>query len=63
MSWERDGLEGLWCPGLDHATVWNTRERRKPMLEILRRFTTTASVGGMPNGPVDVLDLPTELGA
>jgi len=63
LSWERDGLEVLWYPGLDHATVWDTRERRKPMLEIVRRFTMMASVEGMPNGPADVSDLSTELGA
>ena len=63
LSWERDRLEVLWYPGLDHATVWDTRERRKPMLEIVRRFTMTAPVGGAPNGPADVTDLPTELGA
>jgi len=62
LRWERDGLEVLWYPGLDHATVWDTKERREPMLDIVRRFTTTVSVGGTPNGPVDVLDLPTELG-
>ena len=56
LSWERDGLEVLWYPGLDHAMVWDTKERRRPMLEIVRRFTTTASVS---DGPVD---LTTELG-
>jgi len=63
LSWERDRLEVLWYPGLDHAMVWDTRERRKPILEIVRRFTMTTSVGGTPNGPADVLDLPTEPGA
>ena len=63
LSWERDGLEVLWYPGLDHAMVWDTRERRKPMLEIVRRFTMMASVGGTSDGSADVSDLPTELGA
>jgi hypothetical protein len=58
LTWEKDGLEVLWYPGLDHATVWDTRERRKPMLEIVRRFTIIASVGRTSDGSV-VLDLPT----
>ena len=63
LAWERDGLEVLWYPGLDHAMVWDTRERRKPMLEIVRRFTITASVGDTSSGSVNVPDLLTELGA
>ena len=65
LRWERDGLEVLLYPGLDHATVWDTRERRKPMLEIVGRFTILPPrpVGGASNGSADVLDLPTELGA
>jgi len=54
LRWEKDGLEVVWYPGLDHATVWDTRERRKPMLEIVRRFTMAAPVGGASNGPVAV---------
>ena len=62
LRWERDGLEVL-CryPGLDHATVWDTEERRKPLLEIVRRFTVTASVGGTYCGSARVLDPSTEL--
>jgi len=60
LRWEKGGLEVLWCPGLDHATVWDTKERREPMLDIIRRFTTPASVGGTASG---VMDLPTELEA
>lgn len=56
LRWERDGLEVLWFPGLDHATVWDTKERRKPLLEIVRRFTITASVEGASNGSVDLLE-------
>lgn len=63
LRWERDGLEVMWYPGLDHATVWDTRERRKPMLEIIRRFTIIASVGGISNESSDVLQLPMELEA
>ena len=61
LRWERGGLEVLWYPGLDHATVWDTKERREPMLEIIRRFTVSA--GGTPNGSAGVLDLPTGLEA
>ena len=61
LRWERDGLEVLWYPGLDHATVWDTEERRKPLLEIVRRFTVTASVGDTYDGSARVLDLSTEL--
>jgi len=52
LTWERDGLEVLWYPGLDHAMVWDTRERRRPMLEIVRRFMITESVGGTSEGLV-----------
>jgi len=57
LRWERDGLEVVWYPGLDHATVWDTKERREPMLEIVRGFT--ASAGGTPNGFAGGLDLLT----
>lgn len=61
LRWERDGLEVMWYPGLDHATVWDTRERRKPMLEIVRGFTTTVSAGGASDGSAGVSPLRTEL--
>ena len=61
LRWERDGLEVLWYPGLDHATVWDTEERRKPLLEIVRRFTVTASVRDTYDGSAGVSDLSTEL--
>ena len=61
LRWERDGLEVVWYPGLDHATVWDTRERRKPMLEIVRGFTTTVSAGDVSDGSAGILPLPTEL--
>lgn len=63
LRWARDGLEVMWYPGLDHATVWDTKERRKPMLEIVRRFTMIASGGSASSGPVDALQIPTTLGA
>jgi hypothetical protein len=37
-AWERDGLEVLWYPGLDHAMVFDTPERRKPILDIVHQF-------------------------
>ena len=61
LRWERDGLEVMWYPGLDHATVWDTRERRKPMLEIVRGFTTTVSAGDVSDGSAGIFPLPTEL--
>jgi pimeloyl-ACP methyl ester carboxylesterase len=36
--WKKDGLEVLFYPGLDHAMVFDTKERRKPVLDILHRF-------------------------
>lgn len=35
---ERDELEVIFNQGLDHATVFDTKERRRPLLEILGRF-------------------------
>lgn len=38
--WVKDGggLEVLFYPGLDHAMVFDTAERRKPVLGIMHRF-------------------------
>lgn len=36
--WEKDDLEVLFYPGLDHAMVFDTKERRKPVLDIIHRF-------------------------
>lgn len=38
QRWEKDDLEVLFYPGLDHAMVFDTKERRKPLLAILHRF-------------------------
>jgi len=62
LRWEKDGLEVLWYPDLDHATVWDTEERRKPILEIVRRFTMTVSEGTS-DGSAGVLDSSTEVEA
>ena len=61
LRWERDGLEVVWYPGLDHAMVWDTKERRKPMLEIVRRFTMAVSVPDTRDGSAELLDLAVEL--
>lgn len=61
LRWEKDGMEVVWYPGLDHAMVWDTRERREPMMEIVRKFTTVTSVGGTPNGSAGISDSSTEL--
>jgi pimeloyl-ACP methyl ester carboxylesterase len=37
--WQRDGLEVLWYTGLDHATVFDTKRRMQPLLNIVKRFT------------------------
>jgi hypothetical protein len=63
LRWEGGELEVVWYPGLDHATVWDTKERRKPMLEIVKRFTMNVSAGGIPNGSAGIVDLLTELEA
>jgi hypothetical protein len=36
--WAKDGLEVHYFPELDHATVFDTRKNRSPLLEILSRF-------------------------
>lgn len=38
--WQSEELEVLWYPSLDHATVFDTEERIKPLLSTLDRFTT-----------------------
>ena len=60
LRWEKDGLEVVWYPGLDHATVWDTKERREPMLEIVRNFATTVAVEDTSHGSAGISDLPTE---
>ena len=36
--WERDSLEVLWFSGMEHAMVFDTTERRKPILDVAHRF-------------------------
>ena len=40
--WEMGGLEVLFLSGLDHAMVFDTRERRRPVLDVVRRFVRLA---------------------
>lgn len=49
LRWERDGLEVVWHPGLDHAMVWDAKECRAPMLEIIEKF----AIAGAYNGPAN----------
>ena len=34
--WEKGGLEVLFFSGLDHAMVFDTREWRRPVLDVVR---------------------------
>jgi len=36
--WSKDGLEVLFYPGIDHATIFDTIQRRASLVEILDRF-------------------------
>jgi len=36
-KWKKDKLEMLFFPDLDHAAVFDTTTRRKPLLEVVRR--------------------------
>lgn len=36
--WAKDDLEVLFYPGLDHATVFDTPQRRKGLTDIVHRF-------------------------
>ncbi|KAH9848920.1 Alpha/Beta hydrolase protein [Lenzites betulinus] len=36
--WEENGLEVLYYPDLDHAMVFDTKETRRPLVDVLRRF-------------------------
>ena len=40
--WEEGGLEVLFFSGLDHAMVFDTRERRRPVLDVVCRFVRLA---------------------
>lgn len=58
IRWERGDLEVVWYDGLDHAMVWDTMERRKPMLDIVRRFTATIAIGGIYDGSAGISGAP-----
>ncbi|KAE9385853.1 hypothetical protein BT96DRAFT_565286 [Gymnopus androsaceus JB14] len=38
--WSDGSLEVLYYPGLDHATVFDTKERRRGMIRVLDKFTS-----------------------
>lgn len=38
FKWEKDKLQLLYYPDLDHAQVFDTKERRRPMVEIISNF-------------------------
>jgi pimeloyl-ACP methyl ester carboxylesterase len=40
--WEKDDLQVLYCHGLDHATVFDTEQRRRPVLDVVHRFVAPA---------------------
>ena len=40
--WELGRLEVLFHSGLDHAMVFDTKERRRPVLDVVRRFVRLA---------------------
>ena len=41
-GWEKGGLEVLFFSGLNHAMVFDTKERRRPVLDVVRRFVRLA---------------------
>lgn len=38
-GWKKDNLEVLFYPELDHAQVFDTDDRRRPMVEMVTKFT------------------------
>ncbi|KAI8982942.1 Alpha/Beta hydrolase protein [Trametes punicea] len=38
FRWKNDGLEVLYYPDLDHSMVFDTKERRRPMVDIIQGF-------------------------
>lgn len=45
FKWKRDGLEVLYYADIDHAQVFDTQRRRRPLIEILHDF---AQIGAEP---------------
>jgi len=48
--WARDGLEVLYYPELDHATVFDARADRAALLKVLSRFMRQNSASGTSQG-------------
>ncbi|TBU35374.1 hypothetical protein BD311DRAFT_734645 [Dichomitus squalens] len=38
FRWQKEGLEVLWYRGIDHAQVFDTKTRRRPLISILQSF-------------------------
>ena len=57
--WAQDELEVLFYPELDHSTVFDTRQRRAPLLEVLHRFVRLESSEGV--GEDGIADAGTSL--
>ncbi|KAI9449905.1 hypothetical protein BJY52DRAFT_1305632 [Lactarius psammicola] len=51
--WARDGLEVLYFPELDHATVFDERADRAALLEVLSRFVRQEWTSGISQGEND----------
>ncbi|KAH9931896.1 uncharacterized protein B0H18DRAFT_988511 [Fomitopsis serialis] len=44
LRWSKDGLEVLYYPDLDHSNQFNSKECRRPMVEVLSRFVNNGRV-------------------
>lgn len=40
--WEKDGLEVLFFPGCDHATIFDHKGTRAPVLDVVERYIEDA---------------------
>ncbi|KAI9065071.1 hypothetical protein FKP32DRAFT_1610897 [Trametes sanguinea] len=40
FKWKKDGLEVLYYPALDHSQVFDTKELRRPMVDIIQGFSS-----------------------
>ena len=48
LRWERDGLEVLWYPGLDHATDGDTYDGSVGVLDLSTELETRSSTTLLP---------------
>ena len=49
FHWTGEGLDVYYYPELDHATVFDTRKRREPLVEMVMRFARKTPADGSPN--------------